>query len=58
MQSDSHDTEIILPCVDKLAFDTQNQAQATATTVAYQHGTKVKPYRCDNCHLWHLASEY
>jgi hypothetical protein len=50
--------ENTLPCADKLAFDTQQQAQATATTAAYQRGASVKPYRCRHCGLWHLASKY
>ncbi|MBA2279177.1 hypothetical protein H0V99_01925 [Candidatus Saccharibacteria bacterium] len=45
-----------LPCADKLVFDTINQAQATATTAQYQHGAKVKPYKCQHCKLWHLSS--
>lgn len=52
------DFEEILPCADKLAFDTKRAAQATATTAGYHHGTKVKPYKCSYCHLWHLASDY
>jgi len=47
-----------LPCKDKLAFDTQRQAKAAAVVAAHQHGTKLKPYRCRHCHLWHLASGY
>jgi predicted ATPase len=58
MQSDTQEGETTLPCSDKLAFDTRLQAQATATTAAYQHGSKVTPYKCAHCQLWHLASTY
>lgn len=47
-----------LPCADKLAFETQTDAQAVATTTAYQRGTLLTPYRCTYCQLWHLASRY
>ncbi|HVS58156.1 MAG TPA: hypothetical protein VHD60_00245 [Candidatus Saccharimonadales bacterium] len=45
-----------LPCQDKLAFDTEKQARAAATTAEYQHGTKLKVYHCRHCGLWHLSS--
>jgi hypothetical protein len=45
-----------LPCHDKLAFDTQRQAQAAANVADYQHGTKLKTYKCKHCGLWHLSS--
>lgn len=45
-----------LPCVDKLAFDTQKQAKAAATVADFQHGTKLKAYKCKHCQLWHLSS--
>ncbi|MFZ1323769.1 MAG: hypothetical protein WAQ57_01250 [Candidatus Saccharimonadales bacterium] len=47
-----------LPCDGKLAFDTRAQAQAAATTAAYQRGARVAPYKCTQCSLWHLASKY
>lgn len=48
--------EPALPCADKLVFDTPKQAQATATVALYQHGTKLKAYKCQYCALWHLSS--
>jgi hypothetical protein len=45
-----------LPCKDKLAFDTERQARASANVVRYQHGSTVHAYRCRYCSLWHLAS--
>jgi hypothetical protein len=47
-----------LPCHEKLAFDTQKQAQAAATVAAYQRGIQLKVYRCRYCGLWHLSSQY
>lgn len=55
---DTSEFEDVLPCVDKLAFDTKREAQATATTAEFQRGAKVKPYKCRYCHLWHLSSNY
>ncbi len=50
--------EDVLPCGDKLAFDTRREAQATATTAQFQRGAQVKPYKCQYCSLWHLSSDY
>jgi hypothetical protein len=47
-----------LPCVEKLAFDSKKQAQTAATVADYQHDTKVAPYMCQYCGLWHLKSVY
>ncbi|HEX7633130.1 MAG TPA: hypothetical protein VF401_02260 [Candidatus Saccharimonadales bacterium] len=46
----------LLPCADKLAFDTQKQANAAAVVAAHQYGAKLKSYRCKHCDLWHLSS--
>ena len=45
-----------LPCSEKLTFDTQKQAAATANVTEYRYGSKLKPYRCPHCQLWHLSS--
>lgn len=45
-----------LPCADKLAFDTEEEAQASATTLRWQYGTELKVYRCQHCGLWHMSS--
>lgn len=55
---DNSEFEDVLPCAGKLAFDTKREAQATATTVEYQRGAKVRPYKCRYCQLWHLSSDY
>lgn len=47
----------LLPCADKIVFDTKKAAQTAATVAMYQHGTKLKPYKCQHCGLWHLASD-
>jgi hypothetical protein len=48
--------ETVLPCSEKLAFDTRGQAEAAAVVAAYQHGTQLTVYQCRYCGLWHLAS--
>lgn len=48
--------EETLPCNDKLAFDTRQQAEAAATVAQYQHGSSLKAYICRYCGLWHLSS--
>ena len=45
-------------CHDKLAFDTKKEANASAVVAEYQHGTKLKVYKCKDCNLWHLASDF
>jgi hypothetical protein len=52
------DDETLLPCAEKLVFDTEKQAKAAATVAAHQHGVKLKAYACRYCGLWHLASAY
>lgn len=49
-------SESSLPCAEKMTFDSQKQAEATATTVGWQRGSKVKAYKCQHCELWHLSS--
>lgn len=46
----------VLPCADKIAFDTLKQAQTAAVVAEYQHGSSLAPYCCKYCALWHLAS--
>lgn len=46
----------LLPCSDKLAFDTDAAARATAATSAWWYGSKLKVYKCRHCHLYHLSS--
>lgn len=48
----------ILPCSEKLAFDSKKAADASAVAIKYQRGTKLKAYKCQYCGLWHLASDY
>ena len=45
------------PCAEKLAFDTKKEARAAATTIAWQRGAELKPYKCRHCGLWHLTSQ-
>ena len=46
-----------LPCKEKLAFDTQKEANTAATVAELQRNVKLKSYRCRHCHLWHLATQ-
>lgn len=46
----------VLPCVDKLAFDTKKEAETAATVTAFQRGVLLRVYQCRYCGLWHLAS--
>lgn len=47
----------VLPCHDKLAFATREQAEAVAAVNAYRYkGTKLRAYQCRYCGLWHLSS--
>ena len=55
-KSMEYEEEIVLPCADKLAFDTKKAAEATANVVDYRYGSKVHAYLCGHCNLWHLAS--
>jgi hypothetical protein len=48
--------EVLLPCSDKIAFDTKEQAETTATTSEYWYGSHPHAYKCRHCHLWHLSS--
>jgi len=55
--NDQHD-EQQLPCHDKLAFATREQAEAVAAVNAYRYkGSKLKAYQCRYCGLWHLSSQ-
>jgi len=49
--------DLVLPCDEKIAFDSKKAAQTAATVAEYQHGVKLKPYKCSHCNLWHLASD-
>jgi hypothetical protein len=53
--NDEHDQQ--LPCHDKLAFETKEQAEAVAAVNAYRYkGAQLRAYRCRYCGLWHLSS--
>lgn len=49
--------ENTLPCAEKIVFDSKKAAQTAATVAEFQHGNKLKPYKCHHCNLWHLASD-
>ncbi len=54
---DHDDTdEVVLPCHDKLVFDTRREATAAATVAEYRYGSQLHAYVCRYCGLWHLSS--
>lgn len=48
--------EAVLPCADKMSFDTKVEAEAVAVAAEWQHGGALKTYKCRHCHLWHLST--
>jgi hypothetical protein len=46
-----------LPCSEKLAFDSQKEAEGAAVYAKHLHSAKFKTYKCKHCSLWHLASD-
>ena len=56
MDSDDDQQTDVLPCHEKLAFDTKREADASANVVEYRYGSKVHAYVCRYCGLWHLSS--
>lgn len=52
------ETEHEMPCTGKLAFDTQKAAEAAAVVADFQHGTKLRAYKCKHCGLWHMSTSY
>lgn len=47
----------LLPCADKMAFDSEQQAQTEANIIKWRRGGKLKVYECRYCGLWHLSSK-
>lgn len=45
-------------CQDKMVFDTKDEAENAATVAEFQRGSNLKVYKCRECHLWHLSSNY
>lgn len=52
---DVEETEI-LPCAEKMVFDTSEQAEAVGRAAEWQYGGALKSYRCRYCGLWHLST--
>ncbi len=50
------DDEQILPCWEKVVFDTKTEATAAGLAADWQHGSTLKAYKCRHCGLWHLAT--
>ena len=56
MHPNTYDDPVELPCKDKLAFDTEREARASAQVVQFRYGSHVHAYVCQYCGLWHLSS--
>ena len=41
-----------------MAFDTKDEAENAVRVAEFQRGSKLKVYRCRDCQLWHLSSNY
>lgn len=54
---DDEPTVSVLPCAEKMAFDTQQEANAAGIAAEWQHGGALHSYRCRHCQLWHLSSD-
>lgn len=50
------DEDEVLPCAEKMVFDTKQEAEAVGTAAEWQYGGALKAYKCRHCHLWHLSS--
>jgi hypothetical protein len=48
--------ESLMPCHEKRAFMTREQAEAAAAVDAYRYVSSLKAYQCRYCGLWHLSS--
>ncbi len=46
----------VLPCADKLAFDSEKEALDQARVIKWRRDTNLKAYKCRYCDLWHLSS--
>ena len=59
-KSDGGDDEIatsILPCSEKMTFDSEQEANAAGIAAEWRHGGALHTYRCRHCQLWHLSSD-
>lgn len=45
-------------CDKKLTFDSKKQADTAALQAQWERDVKLKSYKCKDCKLWHLASDY
>lgn len=50
-------TESDLPCQDKMAFITKDEAEGAAVMAQHRYGG-IKPsvYKCKYCEEWHLST--
>ena len=47
-----------LACTDKMAFDSKAEAESASSVAEFQRGINLIVYKCKNCQLWHLATDY
>jgi hypothetical protein len=47
----------LLPCAEKMEFDTKKQAATAALAASWQRGGSLVPYKCQHCQLWHMATK-
>jgi Pyruvate/2-oxoacid:ferredoxin oxidoreductase delta subunit len=53
------DSPTVLPCADKLAYETLAEANAAKTTNAWRYAKpNLKAYKCRYCSLYHLATDH
>jgi hypothetical protein len=53
-----NEDENVLPCAEKITYDTKPAAEGAAAAADWQHGASLKAYKCRHCHLWHLATHF
>lgn len=41
-----------------MTFDSKTEAENASTVAEYQRGSKLRVYKCKDCDLWHLATDY
>ena len=47
------------PCIDKLAFTDEKQANAARVQADWEHNNqKLKAYKCKKCDLYHLSTDH
>lgn len=45
-------------CNDKAIYKSKAEADAASLLAEHQYGVKLRSYKCKQCNLWHLASNF